>query len=71
MKKYPEMVIQIRSHTDSRNHRKNNKMLSQKRADATKDWLVKQGISENRLTAVGYGESQLVNQCADGVPCTK
>lgn len=70
MKKYPEMIIQIRSHTDSRDHRKYNKELSQRRADATKDWLVKQGINVERLSAIGYGESQLVNECADAVPCT-
>jgi outer membrane protein OmpA-like peptidoglycan-associated protein len=40
------------------------------RAQSTRNWLIKQGIEENRITAKGYGESQLVNHCADGVDCS-
>ncbi len=71
MKKYPQMKIDVRSHTDSRNAAAYNQKLSQQRADATKQWLVKQGIAANRLTATGYGESKLVNICADGITCTE
>lgn len=70
MKQYPQMKIDVRSHTDSRSAADYNLQLSQKRADATRAWLIKQGITANRLTAHGYGESKLVNQCADGVKCT-
>lgn len=70
MKQYPQMKIDVRSHTDSFNAASYNLNLSQKRADATRAWLIKQGIAANRLTAHGYGESKLVNQCADGVKCT-
>jgi outer membrane protein OmpA-like peptidoglycan-associated protein len=35
------------------------------------DWLVKNGVEANRLTGKGYGESQLVNNCGDGVKCSE
>jgi outer membrane protein OmpA-like peptidoglycan-associated protein/tetratricopeptide (TPR) repeat protein len=71
LKTYPKIKIEIGSHTDARQHRKYNKILSQKRAEATLNYLVKRGISTSRLTAKGYGESQLVNQCADGIICSE
>jgi outer membrane protein OmpA-like peptidoglycan-associated protein len=46
-------------------------ILSEKRAQSTKDWLIKKGIESTRLTAKGYGETMLVNKCADGVKCTE
>ena len=70
MKQYPQMKIDVRSHTDSRSAADYNLQLSQKRADATRAWLIKQGIAADRLTAHGYGESKLVNQCADGIKCS-
>lgn len=71
MKAYPQMKIDVRSHTDSRNATEYNQKLSQRRADATRAWIIKQGIAPERLTATGYGESKLVNQCADGVKCSE
>jgi outer membrane protein OmpA-like peptidoglycan-associated protein len=71
LQEYPAIKIEIGSHTDSRQHRKYNKLLSQRRAQATKDFLVKQGIDKARLTVRGYGESQLVNKCSDAVPCSE
>ena len=71
LQEYPNINIEIGSHTDSRQHRKYNKLLSQRRADATMAYLIKRGIAPERLTAKGYGESQLVNPCADAVPCTE
>jgi outer membrane protein OmpA-like peptidoglycan-associated protein len=70
MKQYPQMKIDVRSHTDSRSAANYNLQLSQKRANATRAWLIKQGIAAVRLTAHGYGESKLVNQCADGIKCS-
>lgn len=71
LQEYPSVKIEIGSHTDSRQHRKYNKLLSQRRADATMAYLIKRGIAPERLTAKGYGESQLVNSCADGIICTE
>jgi outer membrane protein OmpA-like peptidoglycan-associated protein len=65
------MKIDIRSHTDSRQTHRYNEVLSERRAKSTRDWLIKNGISPERLTAKGYGETQLVNKCADGVECTE
>ena len=70
MQQYPTMKIDIRSHTDSRQTNKYNEALSDRRANATRAWLVANGIAADRLTAKGYGESQLLNNCSDGVPCT-
>ena len=67
----PTMKLDIRSHTDSRQTFKYNEILSEKRANATIKWLVKNGVDPSRLTGRGYGETQLVNQCADGVKCSE
>jgi len=67
----PNMKLDIRSHTDSRASFKYNEALSDRRAKSTISWLIKNGINANRLTGKGYGESQLVNRCADGVDCTE
>lgn len=67
----PSMKLDIRSHTDSRQTFKYNEILSEKRANATIKWLIKNGVDPSRLTGRGYGETQLVNQCADGVKCSE
>ena len=71
MKEHPAMKIDIRSHTDSRASDDYNLKLSDRRAKSTMEWIVKQGIDRKRLTAKGYGETQLVNGCSNGVPCTE
>ena len=71
MNQYPNMVIDIRSHTDSRQTHEYNEILSDKRAKSTLEYLVSKGIDRSRLSAKGYGETQLVNECADGVPCSE
>ncbi|MCV9928540.1 OmpA family protein [Flavobacterium sp. LS1R49] len=71
MQQYPTMKIDVRSHTDSRQTVKYNIALSDRRAKSTIRWLIKNGIAANRLVGKGYGESQLVNKCSDGVPCTE
>lgn len=68
---YPAMTIAIRSHTDSRQTHKYNEQLSDKRANSTLEFIVKNGIARNRLTAKGYGETQLLNNCSDNIPCSE
>ena len=68
---YPTMKIAINSHTDSRQTSIYNEVLSDNRAKSTRKWFIKQGISADRLTAKGYGETKLVNNCSDGVECTE
>ncbi len=70
MREYPELIIHIESHTDSRGNDSYNEALSERRAQSTLKWLVSKGIDAKRLTAKGYGETKLVNQCSNGVPCS-
>ncbi|MCO6489745.1 MAG: OmpA family protein [Phaeodactylibacter sp.] len=71
LKENPDIVVEISSHTDSNGESESNMALSQKRADAVVRFLVGEGIEKERLVARGYGESRLVNHCADGVSCTE
>lgn len=72
MKEYPRMVIKIEAHTDSRGSDRYNEILSDKRAKATGNYIVSQGIDPLRLeSAIGYGEKVLLNQCSNGVRCTQ
>jgi outer membrane protein OmpA-like peptidoglycan-associated protein len=64
--------LELSSHTDSRASNEYNQNLSQRRAQACVDYLVKvKGIPSGRIVAKGYGETKLTNKCADGVPCTE
>ncbi|GAB3955559.1 hypothetical protein GCM10028805_43410 [Spirosoma harenae] len=69
MKKYPTMTIEMRSHTDSRSSAKFNYVLSSNRAKTAVKYLRTKGIAPKRMVARGYGESQLLNKCKDGVKC--
>ena len=71
MTKYPDMEVELSSHTDARGTTDYNLTLSQRRAESAVQYLVKKGIDSQRITAIGYGESQLKNQCVSGVHCSE
>jgi len=72
MRAHPTMVIKIESHTDSRGSDRYNMKLSDRRAKSTQDYLLSRGIGQERIeSAIGYGESQLLNKCSNGVKCTE
>jgi peptidoglycan-associated lipoprotein len=67
----PNVKIELGSHTDSRSSAEYNQNLSQRRAESAIKYIIAKGIDPSRLRAKGYGESQLVNRCADGVECSE
>ena len=72
LRKHPEMTIKIEAHTDSRGRERYNMKLSDKRAKSTQDYIISRGITASRIqSAIGYGETQLLNKCANRVKCTK
>ncbi|AUC80837.1 OmpA family protein [Lacinutrix sp. Bg11-31] len=72
LNEYPSVSIDVQSHTDSRAPYSYNEALSQRRNVSTRNWIIeKGGISSSRLSGRGYGETQLVNGCSDGVKCSE
>ena len=71
MKEFPDLEIRIESHTDSQGSDEYNMLLSKKRARAAFDYLVSKGIDPNRMLYQGFGETRLLNKCANGVKCTE
>lgn len=72
MNKYPEMVIRLESHTDSRANDDYNMALSNRRAKSTYDYIISKGIDPLRIPKYeGFGETQLVNKCSNDVKCSK
>lgn len=71
MKKYPELVIEGGSHTDSRGNNRYNELLSARRAKSTVKYIISKGIDPSRIFSKGYGENELANECADGVKCSE
>ncbi|WP_111683083.1 OmpA family protein [Winogradskyella tangerina] len=69
MKKFPDLKIHIKSHTDSRANDSYNMKLSIRRAQSTMKYLIERGIDPSRLTGIGYGENELLNHCSNGVKC--
>ncbi|MFC6997059.1 OmpA family protein [Rufibacter roseus] len=67
----PNINIELSSHTDSRQTRSYNNLLSQMRAQAAVDYIVSKGVDRSRISAKGYGETRLLNRCADGVACSE
>jgi outer membrane protein OmpA-like peptidoglycan-associated protein len=70
MTEYPRLIMEISSHTDSQSSSGFNLTLSRKRAQACVDYMVSKGVSRSRLKAQGYGETRLLNKCAEGVECS-
>lgn len=71
LKEYPNLKIDVRSHTDSRAGDDYNMFLSERRAKSTIQYIVeKGGIDKSRISGRGYGETALVNKCLNDVPCT-
>jgi len=70
MNTYPDMQIELGSHTDARGTDSYNAQLSKKRAASARQYLISKGISSNRVSSKGYGESKLLNQCSNGVKCS-
>ena len=68
----PGIVVELGSHTDCRASDPYNLNLSQKRAEAAVEYIIKKGkIPQNRIAAKGYGETKLLNKCDDGVACSE
>ena len=63
------LKIELGSHTDSRATDEYNLKLSNKRAKEAMKYLIQKGISQDKITYKGYGESNLANHCSDGVAC--
>lgn len=63
--------VEIMSHTDSRGNDDYNMSLSQQRANAVVNYLASKGIQRSRMIAKGYGETRLINRCANGVQCSE
>lgn len=70
MKKNYHIIVTFASHTDSKGKDSYNLKLSENRSKSAVKYLIKKGIPKERIKAVGYGETKLVNKCANGVDCT-
>lgn len=68
---HPSLRLKIRAHTDSRGSEAYNQKLSQRRAVATKEYLVKNGVEGWKLETEGVGETEPVNTCTEGVECSE
>lgn len=65
----PTITIELGSHTDSRGGDPYNLALSDRRARSSAAYIVSKGIAQARIIGKGYGETQLTNQCEDGMRC--
>lgn len=68
MNEYPNMIIDAKSHTDSRGADSYNLRLSDRRAKATVQYIISKGIAKNRITGSGMGETQPKVACTE---CTE
>ena len=72
LKQYPNLKIDVRSHTDSRASDDYNMYLSERRARSTIKYIIeKGGIDASRISGRGYGETSLINPCANNVDCSE
>lgn len=71
MTKYPEIKVVTKSHCDSRASESYNRVLSLRRGESAKAYLVNKGIASNRISVQYFGKSKLVNGCTDGVACSE
>jgi outer membrane protein OmpA-like peptidoglycan-associated protein len=70
LKENPHVRIKLSGHTDSKGDAEYNLRLSRDRVGSVKNYLLEQGLNEDRITGEGFGEQMLVNKCRDGVECS-
>ncbi len=71
MRKYPHIKVHIKAHTDSRGPADYNLSLSERRAAVLRVGVIQSGIDVNRVSSKGYGETEPINNCIDGVKCSE
>lgn len=71
LKKNPDMNACLAAHADARGSDRYNLRLSEKRAKAARDYLIRQGIGPQRITTIGEGKTKLKNKCSGGMPCSE
>jgi outer membrane protein OmpA-like peptidoglycan-associated protein len=71
LKRYENLKLEIKCHSDSRGKSDYNLNLSILRSNSIKNYLIKNGISENRIIYIGVGEQEILNKCEDGIECTE
>jgi outer membrane protein OmpA-like peptidoglycan-associated protein len=72
LKDNPGLRFELGSHTDSRGSDPYNLDLSEKRAKSAVDYMIANcGVDQDAITSKGYGETQLINKCDDGVNCSE
>ena len=65
-KEYPQANFSLEGHTDSDGSKSMNQALSERRANAVRDYLIANGISADRLSAAGFGESNPIASNSTG-----
>lgn len=70
LKNNTAIKIEITAHTDSKGSDQDNLKLSESRAKAVYDHLVKNGIQASRLRSIGLGETKIINRCKNGIECS-
>lgn len=68
---HPDLEIKVESHTDSKGSDEYNLRLSKMRAKSAYDYLISMGINPLAIEYTGFGETQLLNHCDDGVECSE
>lgn len=71
LKNNPDIVVELQSHCDSRGYDRYNQKLSDRRARSAAKFLTSRGVEARQVIPVGKGETELKNECADGVPCSE
>ncbi|MFC4476362.1 OmpA family protein [Flavobacterium chungangensis] len=71
MRDRPNVKIKVNSYTDSRGRDEFNMKLSENRAKSTVAYIVSAGIPQERISGEGFGETNLLNHCSNGVKCSE
>lgn len=71
MRQYPALKIEISAHTDASGKAADNLLLSQNRVQQALDYMIREGISKNRITTKACGDTDLLNHCIKDVECSK
>ena len=63
LQRYPNVVVQVEGHSDERGTREYNIALSARRATATREFLIAQGVNPRRISSIAYGKERPAALC--------